>query len=82
VSTTLTTAAAQYMRIELAEPHHARELVRFLRARRCIAYQVEGSSAVEALRPLAPTLQERAELNELLSAWLADHPDATLRETD
>jgi hypothetical protein len=69
------------LRIELTEPDHARELVRFLRARGCIAYQVERSSAVEVLRPLAPAAQERTELTDLLAVWLADYPSATLRET-
>jgi hypothetical protein len=70
------------MRIELEETDDARELVRFLRGRDCIAYQLERSPVVEALRPLASTRQERAELNELLAAWLADHPTATRRRTD
>jgi hypothetical protein len=70
------------LRIELTETDHARELVRFLRAHGCIAYHVERSSALEALRPLAPPAQERAELTDLLDAWLADHPSATLRQTD
>jgi hypothetical protein len=70
------------LRIELTEPEHARELVRFLRARGCIAYQVEQSSAIEALRPRVLAAQERAELTDLLATWLADHPSATLRETD
>lgn len=56
--------------------------MRFLRARGCIAYQIERSSDIEALRPLAPAAQERAELTELLAAWLAEHPTATLSETD
>jgi len=49
--------------------------VRFLRARGCIAYQVERSSAIEALRPLALAAQERAELIDLLATWLADQLD-------
>lgn len=70
------------LRIELTEPNHVRELVRFLRARGCIAYRIERSLAIEALRPLAPAGQERAELTELLAAWRAEHPTAALSETD
>jgi len=50
-------------------------------ARGCIAYQAEPLFAIEALRPLTPATQERAELTDLLAVWLADHPNAILQRT-
>ena len=70
---------AARLRIELTETDHALDLVRFLRARGCIAYTIERSPAVEALRPLAAAAQEQAEIRELVNTWLADHPTATVQ---
>ena len=68
------------MRIRLADSEHRGELLRFLRARGCIAYAIGDSQVVEAMHPDAlGEKKEQTRIRILLDAWLADTPSATVQ---
>jgi hypothetical protein len=65
------------MRINLTNADHLRDLLRFLRARGCIAYATGDSHVIEAFRADTAGAVEDASIHELLETWLAANPTAT-----
>jgi hypothetical protein len=66
------------MKIHVRDPDHVRDLLRFLRARGCIAYR-HSSLEIEALRPYSFRSEEAVEIRQLLGAWRAANPAADAR---
>ena len=67
------------MRISVTNPYHLRDLLRFLRARGCIAYATEDSQVIEAFQAHGSGAVDEGGIPDLLEAWLAANPTATPR---